>query len=447
MGVSMFFISRDKKIALMFVGCMTMTLLRLNVPFFKSAHLILVFFFLFSEYNHFYYLIKTTKKSPINYLLIIIVISVLVAILFSPHLQSFEGTWTFIKNEFLLKYFVLIYAFYAIKSKREWDNMIKITIIPMFILTWFGIINLTELRSSFVTEMMSNWDQLGSLSNLAGDTFIERSRYRVQAMFYNPFDYGYICMILFFVYLNAYIRKTIGKLLFISLIICCWFGIIMCAARTVVFCAICGLIVYFLFSIKSKYSVRFVVFSFLFGVMAYSTIPIVNEKVNQVTTIFADREGNDVAGSNIEMRTIQMATVLSYIDDTPFFGRGVHFFYIDMGWSKGGKDGLKDSRFEGLEGVYLSYLLERGWIGYLLYLLFWFSILIYFILHMRTCTHYALCGITIWIVFFLFSHMTGELLSVVPTLIIFGSLIGICHKNDSMSMLQNKLLDNKSSKL
>lgn len=210
----------------------------------------------------------------------------------------------------------------------------------------------------------------------------------------------------------------------------------MCAARTVVFCSICGLCVYFLFTLKSMKSVRLAVFSFLLGIMAYNTIPIVNEKVNEVTTMFTDREGNDVSGSNIEMRTIQTAAVLSYIDDSPFFGRGVHFFNIDMGWAKGGKEGLKDSRFEGLEGVYLSYLLERGWIGYLLYLSFWFSILLYFIFHMRTCSHYAFCGITIWIAYFLFSHMTGELLSAVPTLIILGGLIGICHENDCISMLK-----------
>ena len=429
MGLSMFFLSRDKKISLIFISCMTMTLLRLDFPFLKTTHMFLVVFFLISELKYFSNILYATTKSPINYLLLSVVLSSLVAILFSPHLQSLKEALDYIKNELFFKYFIIIYAFYAIKNKRDWENLIKMSIIPMFILTLLGIVNLIEGRSSFVTEMMSNWVNMNSSQELAGDRFEGEDRFRVQAMFYNPFDYGYICMILLFLYI--FNRKVLGKYLSAILISCSLFGIFMCGCRTVIFCAISCLCVYLLLSVKTRKVYQIGIISIFLTIIAYQTIPVVNEKLDEMTTIFTDKKGNKIGGSNIEMRTIQTATVLMYIEESPFVGRGVHFFNIDMGWNQG-RNGLKDLRLEGIEGVYMLYLLERGIIGYSIYLFFWFSILIFFIRHRASSSYYSTCGIVIWSVYSLFANMTGELLSVTPTLIVLGGLISICQKSDSI---------------
>ena len=79
----------------------------------------------------------------------------------------------------------------------------------------------------------------------------------------------------------------------------------------------------------------------------------------------------------------------------------------------------------GLEGIYLKRLLEHGWVGYILYLCLWFSLLIYLVKHLKKNKKTAALGISIWIVYFAFANMTGELQSAMPTLTIIGSVIGI----------------------
>jgi O-antigen ligase len=173
------------------------------------------------------------------------------------------------------------------------------------------------------------------------------------------------------------------------------------------------------------------------------TIPIVNEKVNQMTTIFSDKSGREISGSSIEMRSIQFATTLYYIQDTPAFGRGVNFFYYDMGWEDG-KRGLKDARFEGLEGVYLFYLLERGFIGYFLYLAVWIIMLVYLYRNRQNDKELSASGVAMWVIYTVFANMTGELLCVFPTLLVLGSMIGVLNTKNYLYGVKNNNFNNNS---
>lgn len=443
-GFSMFFLSRDKKIALMFIGCMTLELVRLGLPIFSTANFFLIGCFIISEIKNISLLLQRLNRNPIFLISLFLLISLILALLFSPHLHSIKEASKFLQSELVLKYFAIGYGFCSIRNGKNMRTIIRYSIIPMLILTLFGVINMIEGRSNFVTEMMSNWKSLNDVNEMGGDKFIDSGRFRVQAMFFNPFNYGYTCLLCLNMYLYGYSKKMINKTLLLLLTVCCLFGILMCGARTVIVCSIISVSVLLLFSYKIHKSIYMGLLAICVATMAYMTIPIVNEKVDQMTTIVSDTKGRDIGGSNVEMRTIQFATVLYYIKDTPEFGRGVRFFYYDMGWNKG-KTGLRDSRLYGLEGVYLTDLLERGFVGYFLYLSIWIVILIYLLKFRHYNRELSALGISIWLQYMIFANMTGELSSAFPTLLLIGCIFGVLNTNKLIYGIKSKILHNNTS--
>ena len=83
-----------------------------------------------------------------------------------------------------------------------------------------------------------------------GEKFVDTDRYRVQALFANPFDYGYICVITFLFHLYAYTVKLETKKVLILVTSCCLFGIILCGCRTILFVFVISFIVYCLLAFK-----------------------------------------------------------------------------------------------------------------------------------------------------------------------------------------------------
>lgn len=426
LGGGMFFISRDKKIAIMFIGCMTLTLLKPELPLFKECTRFFIYMFFLSEIPYIYAILKEWLHSPLKNIFSFLLAAVLLAALFSPHINSLDSLVSFLKSELLFKYFAIGYSFVSFRNEQNLKTLVRYSIFPMIILTMFGVINLVEHRSFFVSEMMSNWssNSINDVNEMAGDKFTNLDRFRVQAMFFNPFDYGYICSLCLMLYIYAFNCKMINKNLLMSLVFCCLFGILFCGCRTVMFCSISAVSVYFLLAFKTKKFVMYGLFSVLLFVTSYLFVPIVNEKIDEMTTMFTDTRGRNYNGSSIEARSIQFAATLSYIQDSPMFGRGVNFFNVDLGWS-GGKEMALDSRLLGLEGVYLHYLLERGFVGYILYLLVWLSIVTFLIQKKKHNKKLSSLGISIWVTYVLFANMTGELLSVYPTLLLLGCIIGV----------------------
>ena len=424
MGVAMFYIPRDKKIAFMLIACVNFALVRLNfLPFAKHPGSFLIVCFILSEWNNYKAIFAKIAKS--KYLLLILALllaTFLMAIVFSPHLHSFKEIFKFFQSELLNRYLVLIYAFIAIRRYSSLNLLIRYSFWPLMILTLLGVINLLDHRAFFVTEMMSSWsaDDLNVKKELMGDVFAESTRFRVQSMFYNPFDYGYICILLFFLNYYGYLKKIVGKTRFSIVTACSIFGVVFCASRTVFIVFIATYLFFLVLAFELNRSILLVVCSFLIMIGMYLTVPAVAEKVDKVTTVFTDTKGMS-GGSSIEMRSVQFATVLSYISDRPLTGRGVNYFKQDMGWAEGN---LMDHRLMGVEGVYLVYLLERGFIGYFLYVSIWLCMLFLLLKERHSDRYLASLGIVIFIAYKMFAYMTGELGSPFPTLLLIGSIMG-----------------------
>ena len=190
----------------------------------------------------------------------------------------------------------------------------------------------------------------------------------------------------------------------------------MIAGLVYVFCA---------FQLGKKIKLLFVVF--FISIIGYITIPAVSEKVDFAMSAFD--ENSDVGGSSMEGRTAQYAAVFYHIKDSPLFGKGYMYFTIDLGWGKG-KAYIVDKDLFGLEGVAMNYLLERGFVGYVFYLLFYIILFVYLIKNRRKGKNEFALGVSILAAYFAYANMTGELFSAQPTLLILGCTIGIIYNKN-----------------
>lgn len=124
----------------------------------------------------------------------------------------------------------------------------------------------------------------------------------------------------------------------------------------------------------------------------------------------------------MELRMEQLASVISYMDGHYWLGRGYDYFWIDLQFSKGLENSLAPDLY-GLEGVHLSYLLERGIVGYALYLLFFILLLSFILRHRKSNREEAAAAFALLVMYLSFAHMTGELNSPPSTFLLLGMLL------------------------
>lgn len=417
----MFVVKREYKIGILFLSCMLFTAVRVTfLPFLQSARLLIVLSFLVSEMPHIKQLIIHSQRTIVWRLMGLSLVIAFVTILFSPHLHSANNIRMFVQDGLFLKDFALIYGFWCITDEISIKPTLKITFWGLIALTFFGIMNYITKQADVVSSLAAGLKStgIGGLSGVdVGSAFTYEDRFRVQAMFMNPFDYGYICSMTLLLHLYGLSKSFESKSIFKIVALCTLFGIITCGARTVLFCSIIGISVFCLFAFKSKKTIQIGLVFILLIPIAYQTIPPVQEQIDKMLTMF-DKNSN-VSGSSLEMRALQYAAVIYYIQDSPWFGRGYGFFNIDLGWAQG-RQYLVDKDLQGLEGVVMNKLLERGFIGLALYLSFWISLVIYMFRNRKTSKQVTALGLSILAVYLLFANMTGDLLSVYPSLLLLG---------------------------
>ena len=248
------------------------------------------------------------------------------------------------------------------------------------------------------------------------------SRHTIAKIIINFTDYGYICILLAIIHFYGYIQKMEDVRMLAVVQACCLFGVVTCNCRTILFCyGVCALV----FSIalqKERRSKLIILVCALAAVfLLFMAVPSARRIFKSVLTIFDTTK--TVTGSSLGMRLLQLTTVLVYIRG-PYllFGRGVHFFERDLGWENGSSLAV-DNDLYGLEGIYLNMLLERGVVGFVIYLATILLILFFILRHRRLGRKLYALGLTVFLLYFLFSFMTGELLSATPTFYILGYVL------------------------
>ena len=413
--LSMLVLKREYKPAVFVFSYAVLSEVSLPLPFGNTVFFLPIFF-IFTEGLQIKQMIHAFRIKELVLALIVFAISFLYTYADSPHYWgSVSQLITLLFRECITTYFILVVGFYSVKNVRTFRPFLKMAFISLAILTVFGLINVITKESAILDLIVG-----GSTSDLdsLGGLYTYDYRFRAQSLFVQPFDYGYMCLILLLVQVYGYTRGLVKRKVLIAAVLMGLFGAIACECRTVLYCLLLGLFTYSTLYLRGSKVPIYVALFVLFSWGIYRVSPFVQEKAEFVSSIFEDKE-NEYGGSSLEIRGIQYARVMSYLEGNYLFGRGYDFFWIDLQYSKGQKYAL-DSDLFGLEGVHLKYLLERGIIGYSLYLLFYILLLSYLWRHRKSNREEASAAIALLVIYLSFSHMTGELKSLPPTLLLLG---------------------------
>ena len=409
----MFFVKREWKAGILIIGAMTLTLVNIpGIPLHKANYLLQASFLL-SEWNHLYYYFRSLwHTSYLRNLLLLVSGSTLLAAFTTQYVETNE----FLQSELLFKYFALAYAFWAFKDEKSFKPILRISLYCMIVLTFFGVINYIDQNAMFVNALTEGKTSKILEGVSLGDVYAESDRFRVQSMFKSAFDYGYICAAILLLHIHGWYRHLEDKKPFLFVIICCFFGIITCGCRTVWVGVILSIACYYMWSFKLGRNVKLGIFAMILMIISYNTIPAVEEKVNKVTDIFV--ENSETVGSSIQMRLSQYAYVLIYTEGNEWLGLGKGYWAYSYA-----EDPYSVAGLQGIESVFLSYLLEQGIVGLALWAFFYTTIFLYFWRNRKKIRDLTGLGTAILFLYLIFSIGTGELGSVYPTMLLLGIVV------------------------
>lgn len=433
LALAMFKIKIEYKIGILLIMFQLFSFVK--IPVLGRATFLIPVCFLISELRNYRKIIAYIKNTVISKAIVLFLISIILLIIFSPHLHDFNGIRYVLQEEVLFKYFLLLYSFYACRNLKQLRIIAIVSLIGLAIMTLFGLLNYLTKDSYYVGALMNGYNTSSMFDGSMNfsSMFANSYRFRVNSTFLNPFDYGFMCIALFLFNTYALQQKIISSRIYYLALLSCIFGIATCGSRTVLLVGMIAGLVYVFFAFNLGKIVKLCLAMFFISIIAYSTIPAVSEKVDFALSAFDNN--SDVGGSNIDGRTTQYAAVLYHIQDCPLFGKGYMYFTIDLGWGKG-KAYIVDNDLFGLEGVAMNYLLERGIIGYVFYLFFYILLFVFLIRNRRKRKKEIALGVSILTAYFVYANMTGELNSVQPTLLILGCSFGMLCSNN----IKNKKL-------
>ena len=425
----MFYVKREWKAALLIMGAMTLTLVNIPGITLSKANFLLQVAFLLSEWNQLQQYVKKLWRMPY---LVGLLLLVSVSALLAAWTSQYTGITETIQSELLFKYFALAYAFWAVKNEKSLKPVLQVSLYCLIVLTFFGVLNYIDKNAMFVNALTEG--RINKVYDVAlGDVYTENVRFRVQSMFKSAFDYGYICAAILILHLHGWYRQLESKRTFVIALVCCSFGILMCGCRSVWVGAIFSIFCYSMWVFQLNRNVMYGMIAVILMIMSYLTIPAVEEKVNKVTDIFI--ENSETKGSSIQMRMTQYANVLINTEGNEWLGLGKGYWAYTYAEDQESVSGLY-----GVESVILSYLLERGIIGLILWATFYTILFVYFWRNRKKRKALTGLGAYILTLYLVFSIGTGELGSVYPTMLLLGMAMKMIESKKRKIMLYALLL-------
>lgn len=414
----MLVLKREYKPAVFIFGYTVLSAVSLPVPMGNTVYFLPIFYIV-TEGIQIKSMIQSFKIRELVLALVVFAISFLYNYANSPHYWGSASKFvTLLFRECITTYFIIIVGFFSVKNIKTFRPFLQVAFISLIIITLFGIVNYLTRESSMLDWILGSSAQ-DEMS--VGRKFTEAYRFRTQSLFVQPFDYGYICLVILLAHMYGYTRHLVSKKRLIAVFLMAMFGVLTCACRTVVACFIFGFMAFMSLHLKGDRAPIIVGVFILATLLLYEFSPFIQSKLDFFMSIFA-HSNSQFGGSSMELRMEQLASVLSYMDGHYWLGRGYDFFWIDLQFSKGLENSLAPELY-GLEGVHLSYLLERGIVGYALYLLFFILLLSFILRHRKSNREEAAAAFALLVMYLSFAHMTGELNSPPSTFLLLGMLL------------------------
>lgn len=439
--VSFFFVKRETKLIILlipFILCDNIIPF-LPVPIISTVRNTFILGFLLSEIK---YIKKSFKYFPLKNTLYAIFFSSLLIAINSEYLPGAQKiirpTWGIIG----LIYGVFLYS-YMISNQYSFYKIQKKVFLLLSILTLVGTINYILKDNIILTQIYSNFNLQSNMSDNIGTLFQNRDRFRVSSLFTNPFDYGFINLILFLYYMYIYISKQYSnKYLVLSALIMGAWAVIFCGCRSVLLTLIISIIIFLFYNYRLRKLSKYIFSSIILFIILYLSIPFLKEITDAIISLFNSQDGSTVQGSSIGMRLTQLYGSIEYFNQSPLLGNGFEYINKGLGWQDFDQSKMNTDMY-GFESIIFVLLIERGLIGIIAYI--YFAIKVYEYINKkknidRTC---AAFGFSVFSAYLIFSILTGELLSLPITLFFLG--ITIKHL-DIKSKLLNTTIKNGNNR-
>ncbi len=296
------------------------------------------------EFNNYW------KEFPLNFILLVLLFTHLMVGLMDERLNLISklSRPIFIYAQ---TYFCIFIGYTSLKTLREWST------IPKTILVIFGIVGLYGI----VTFLMQNnpyydfINQLFSSSNEKGIWFeVQERGYRVLSTFNNPIPYGFTIGVVSLFAINHFFKTPNLFIVLILLVIAS--NIFLSNSRSAVVSFMMSIFIFTLLQLRFNFNWKYLarIFIFAISIIAFNMfIPAFKTSINDVTDIIKTG-GEEVQGSNIELKQTQWERSLFYFTQSPVWGNGYYYFAENI-YSYN-----KDPELAGLEGYAYKLAVEEG---------------------------------------------------------------------------------------
>lgn len=407
----------EKRLAYFFIALFLIpqTVAIFPYPFYFKEHLIFVTCFLISVYQYRELSFKDFSRTIIFIPMILVLVALVLVGLMDERLSAFTGIYR-VSYVFESTYGTLLVGWLAITKRKSFDiNVFLRQLIHFSIfVSIFGIY-------TYIIKTNPVLDSIGFEDRFLKEAIgLELRSFRVTAFCVSSSVYGFICGM--FSFLSMVIlkdKKIIDKIAIILLFANC----ILSGTRAAI---IPVLLIYasyiaylsFRFKIKSANVVKYFyigVFLFIsvFSFTSSSLTRIIDGFTTMIISVVDDKAQEEVEGSTMQARGIQIATAWEYFKEKPLFGHGIAYYAENI------SDGEHHEKLLGMES-YLCFLgIEYGGVFSVCILTFFISLLIYFYKTRKIDRDLALCGFLItfnYVLFLCFAWIGDSWMYVLPIL-------------------------------
>lgn len=436
LGVSMFQISREKKLIIIFSSYMLLNSVTISFIPFGNYRYFLCYCFLLSELPFIIRHFKQIKKATVYPLMVMMTIATIILLINSPHYSSLSQMPRLMIFELVGKYFLILYAYLAVKDENTLKKILKPTYVVLLLATLCGVQNLIFGNSYFI-QSISTMALTSDDANLAARSSLDAvyaDRLRINATFFSSFNYGFACIALLWFFAWAYMKEYLTRKRFGIVLICCLFGVFFSGSRTNYLSIFISVAIFFIVKFDVRKSVVYLVVSSSLLLIVAQFVPFLADKLNTMLTMFD--QNTDYEGSSIDMRLLQYERCFYHIQDHMLFGRGKDFFLIDLGWADKATKGLVDPDLWGAEGVFINKLLESGIVGSILYIILCISLVRIILKRKNIDRTSASVGLAVFSAYFAFANMSGELETDFLTFLMLGMFLKLLDVRKILTMKQ-----------
>ena len=368
-----------------------------------NVHRLLIYTLLICELFPLKNFTNDFKTFPLKQSMAIVLIGLALIAFFDLRHNPFLNLYR-VTDDFIQTFFVVFLCYINIREEEDLKKILKFFLISALIVSIYGLYNFITKSNPYDTLISNSFPSSESyFANYAlGD-----GRFRVNSFASHPIYYGYLSGVLFLLTVYSFYFIKEHKTLCLLLMPLTFLNLLFSNSRTPLLAAFVGLIVFILIAFRKRQKIKVFFIACLLAFICYP-IPLVKNRVDDTLDIFVTG-GEKTIGSSIDLRTTQLIASYQEFLKKPIFGNGFKYITEDLGATDDAETNKSDTDFGGFESYGYHLLIEQGAVGILINLIFFTSLIIFFLKHTTTENELNGLGAAITLMFLTYSIGTGVL--------------------------------------